>query len=102
LGLKNCKKANTSFDLENGQDFDILRYLCNDLETVTIRRFPEIEATKTALMNHGSVGALMSGSGPTVFGLFETAEKRDSAMHLLSTSTNWTLYAAELLAQTKG
>ncbi|MGD9877039.1 4-(cytidine 5'-diphospho)-2-C-methyl-D-erythritol kinase [Desulfococcus sp.] len=102
LGLTNCKKANTSFALENGQDFDILRYLCNDLETVTIRRFPEIEATKTALMNHGSVGALMSGSGPTVFGLFETAEKRDSAMHLLSTSTNWTLYAAELLAQTKG
>jgi len=102
LGLTNCKKANTSFALENRQDFDILRYLCNDLETVTIRQFPEIEAAKTTLMNHGSVGALMSGSGPTVFGLFETAEKRDHAMRMLSTSMNWTLYAAELLVQPNG
>lgn len=99
LGLTNCKKANTSFALEKGQDLDILQYLYNDLETVTIHQFPEIEAAKAALMNHGSAGALMSGSGPTVFGLFETAEERTHAMRSLSTSKNWQIYSAELIVQ---
>ena len=102
LGLTNCKKANTSFPLEKGQDFDILRYLYNDLETVTIHQFPEIDAAKTALVNHGSVGALMSGSGPTVFGLFETAEERTHALRSLSTSKDWKMYSAELIVQPNG
>jgi 4-diphosphocytidyl-2-C-methyl-D-erythritol kinase len=99
LGLTKCEKANTSFALEKGQDFDILQYLCNDLETVTIHQHPEIEAAKTALLNHGSAGALMSGSGPTVFGLFETAKTRSHALRSLSTSKNWKVYSAELIVQ---
>jgi 4-diphosphocytidyl-2-C-methyl-D-erythritol kinase len=97
LGLTKCEKANTSFALEKGQDFDILQYLCNDLETVTIHQHPEIEAAKTALMDHGSSGALMSGSGPTVFGLFETAEARSHAWRSLSTSKHWKVYSAALI-----
>lgn len=42
----------------------------NDLETVTVSKFPEIEQVKSQLVAHGAVVALMSGSGPTVFGLF--------------------------------
>lgn len=99
LGLTKCKKANTSFALEKGQDFDILRYLCNDLETVTIHEFPEIEAAKTALMEHGSAGALMSGSGPTVFGLFRTAKERDHALASLSGAGTWRADAAELMVR---
>ena len=99
LGLTKCKKANTSFALEKEQDFDIVRYLCNDLETVTIHQFPEIEAAKNALMTHGSAGALMSGSGPTVFGLFRTAEKRDHALASLSGAGTWRAYAAELMVR---
>ncbi|WP_373501624.1 4-(cytidine 5'-diphospho)-2-C-methyl-D-erythritol kinase [Desulfococcus sp.] len=99
LGLTKCKKANTSFPLEKGQDFDILQYLCNDLETVTIHEFPEIDAAKAALMKHGSAGALMSGSGPTVFGLFHTAEKRDHALASLSAMGNWRAYSAELMVR---
>lgn len=45
--------------------------LYNDLEKVTISRFPEIENIKRELLRDGAVGALMSGSGPTVFGLFK-------------------------------
>jgi 4-diphosphocytidyl-2-C-methyl-D-erythritol kinase len=44
--------------------------LGNDLEVVTINRFPEIGDIKKELKEAGAVTALMSGSGPTVFGLF--------------------------------
>lgn len=50
--------------------------LFNDLESVTINRFPEIGAIKAELLADGAMGALMSGSGPTVFGLFK--EKGDA------------------------
>ncbi|MDD3813895.1 MAG: 4-(cytidine 5'-diphospho)-2-C-methyl-D-erythritol kinase [Desulfocapsaceae bacterium] len=42
----------------------------NDLEGVTISFYPEIEVLKQKLLNAGASFALMSGSGPTVFGAF--------------------------------
>ena len=42
----------------------------NVLETVTIKKYPEIEKLKNILLENGALNALMSGSGPTVFGLF--------------------------------
>jgi len=50
--------------------FDARYDLCNDLETVTASEYPEIDSIKSLLVRHGAVGAAMSGSGPTVFGLF--------------------------------
>ncbi len=44
--------------------------LFNDLEKVTIARYPELAAIKSFLLDNGAAGALMSGSGPTVFGIF--------------------------------
>ncbi len=43
----------------------------NDLEAVTIARHPEIESIKKAMVADGAMVALMSGSGPTVFGIFK-------------------------------
>lgn len=43
----------------------------NVLETVTIPNYPVIAQIKEHMMEHGAVNAMMSGSGPTVFGLFE-------------------------------
>lgn len=54
------------------------RLLSNVLETVTIPMYPDIEKIKKVLVEQGAEGALMSGSGPTVFTLFteeETAKK---------------------------
>lgn len=45
--------------------------LCNVLETVTIPIHPTIGKMKERLLELGALGALMSGSGPTVFALFE-------------------------------
>jgi 4-diphosphocytidyl-2-C-methyl-D-erythritol kinase len=42
----------------------------NDLEAVTIKRYPEIGEIKETLKQAGAAGVLMSGSGPTVYGLF--------------------------------
>jgi 4-diphosphocytidyl-2-C-methyl-D-erythritol kinase len=49
--------------------------LGNDLEAVTINRYPEIGDIKKELKKAGAVTALMSGSGPTVFGLFSGKEE---------------------------
>ncbi len=43
----------------------------NVLETVTIPMFPDIALVKEQMLTDGAAGSLMSGSGPTVFGLFE-------------------------------
>ena len=43
----------------------------NVLETVTIPHYPEIQAIKECMLEHGALNAMMSGSGPTVFGIFE-------------------------------
>ncbi len=51
--------------------------LCNDLESVTIDHYPEIEAIKNAMLTDGASGTLMSGSGPTVFGVFPDGSTSD-------------------------
>lgn len=43
----------------------------NVLETVTIPKYPVIDTMKTLMKDNGAMNALMSGSGPTVFGLFQ-------------------------------
>jgi 4-diphosphocytidyl-2-C-methyl-D-erythritol kinase len=47
----------------------------NDLETVSVCHFPVINTIKNSLLDTGAEGALMSGSGPSVFGVFKTQEK---------------------------
>ena len=47
----------------------------NVLETVTIPAYPVIGKIKEKMMAYGALGAMMSGSGPTVVGLFEDEEK---------------------------
>ncbi len=47
----------------------------NVLETVTIPKYPVIAEIKRAMMENGALASMMSGSGPTVFGLFEQEEQ---------------------------
>lgn len=57
--------------------------LCNVLESVTIPLHPQIAEIKARLMEMGAEGALMSGSGPTVFALFgEKAAAKQAAMQV--------------------
>lgn len=53
--------------------------LGNVLETVTIPAYPVIAKLKDMMMDMGAIGSLMSGSGPTVFGLFTNPRAAASA-----------------------
>ena len=55
------------------------RLMGNVLETVSIEKYPEIEAIKNNLLSFCSFGAMMSGSGPSVFGLFDTEDQAKAA-----------------------
>jgi len=57
--------------IEKGSLLGIAKNLYNDLESVTIKKYPEIKEMKEYLVKGGALNALMSGSGPTVFGIFE-------------------------------
>lgn len=55
----------------------------NVLETVTIKEYPIIEKVKKHLMDQGAMGALMSGSGPTIFAIFQNKKTADKALESL-------------------
>lgn len=62
--------------LEAGRVQDVAENLVNVLEEVTIPMHPEIAQIKSQLIGQGALGSLMSGSGPSVYGIFGD---RDSA-----------------------
>ncbi len=77
--------------------FAVSAILENDLEKVTSTRFPVIATIKEFLVNAGAEGALMTGSGPSVFGVFSSLNQALSAKQFLISqslgdvfvATNW-------------
>ena len=67
----------------------LVRLLHNDLEVVTCQRHPVITTIKERLLVGGAAGALMSGSGPTVFGVFDDQDQAEKVARTLSTETDW-------------
>lgn len=67
----------------------LVRLLHNDLEAVTVQRYPVVDHIKQRLRETGALGALMSGSGPTVFGVFEEKDKAERAAAALAAENDW-------------
>lgn len=65
--------------IKQGALSEITRRMGNVLETVTIKEYPIIQRMKSLLLEEGAASALMSGSGPTVFGIFTDEEKAQRA-----------------------
>lgn len=61
-------------------------HMGNILEDVTVREYPVIAQIKESLTAHGALNAMMSGSGPTVFALFEERAKAREAADALRAS----------------
>jgi len=102
LRLTKCKKK-LKDSLLDKRSFDPGCHLCNDLEAVVASKYPVINTVKTALLDHGALGALMSGSGPTVFGLFSDSDKASKANHALARNNEtWQLYLADMITQDDG
>lgn len=68
----------------NSQDLcGVTNRLSNVLESVTIDRYPVIQEIKDTMIEFGAMNALMSGSGPTVFGIFEDLNLAKKAFYHL-------------------
>lgn len=81
-GNMNCDELKSRPDIDGmleglkKNDLDVVASkMENVMETVTARLYPDIEEIKDAMKEKGALNAIMSGSGPTVFGIFDDSEK---------------------------
>ena len=73
----------------NNEDLPcVAKSMKNIMEPYIIKENPIIGEIKRSMIKHGALGALMSGSGPTVFGLFDDKEKMIFAHRKLSEKIN--------------
>lgn len=61
--------------IEEDNLLKVTENMINVMETVVVDRYPIIGEIKKDMMRHGALGSIMSGSGPTVFGIFNNQEK---------------------------
>lgn len=71
--------------LRSGDMASVAQKLCNVFEPVVARSHPEIAEIKGEMLAHGAKNACMTGSGPTVFGLFEVQQQAQTCLKSLKT-----------------
>lgn len=74
---------------------DLRAVLHNDLEPAVLARYTEIAAIKHKLIENGALGALMSGSGGTVFGVYEDVSTAAEAGARLAAESDWLIFPVE-------
>lgn len=83
LDLNNISKrpdnAKVIRALETGDGEGIASGMVNVFETVTAKKYPEILSIKARMLETGALGTVMTGSGPTVIGLFEHRKGAETA-----------------------
>ncbi len=78
-----------------GTPQEAVAVLHNDLESVTIPRHPQIGEVKEALLASGASGALMSGSGSTVFGVFSDQGEALRAAQSPGLKRDWRVFVVQ-------
>ncbi|MDD4600073.1 4-diphosphocytidyl-2-C-methyl-D-erythritol kinase [bioreactor metagenome] len=84
--------------LESGKLAGVNQRLCNVFENIVIAEHPIIGSLKQALCDSGCA-ALMSGSGPTVFGITENLEAAEAAAQRLSSAKNAEIFIAKTMSK---
>lgn len=87
LNLENVKRMDIEKIIESIENDDLeslAKNMTNGMEKVVIDENPIIGEIKEDILGCGALGALMSGSGPTVFGLFDDETKLDLCKKKLS------------------
>lgn len=74
-------------EIARGNRKGVAKLLCNVLESVTIKRYAVISRYKELMMEQGAMASMMSGSGPTVFGLAESRGTANKIADCLRAST---------------
>lgn len=73
--------------------------LRNDFERVIFEIEPEIERAKSALLDAGAWGALLAGSGSSVFGVFDTEKARNRGLKNLKSEAGWRVFSCETISR---
>jgi 4-diphosphocytidyl-2-C-methyl-D-erythritol kinase len=73
--------------------------LCNDFERVIFEIEPEIERAKNALLDAGAWGALLAGSGSSVFGVFDGEAARNRGLENLRCEAGWRVFSCETISR---
>lgn len=90
--LQICRFGAETRDLRNAA-------LRNDLEKVTFAKYPQVADAKRTLHELGAGQVLMSGSGASVFGIFDKEETRQAALKALDTEVNWRKFAVAAISR---
>lgn len=69
--------------LEKNDIYEVAAKLGNVLEVVTMRQHPEIAEIKKIMSEQGALNAVMTGSGPTVFGLYKEQTEAENAGEII-------------------
>ncbi|MBP3205189.1 MAG: 4-(cytidine 5'-diphospho)-2-C-methyl-D-erythritol kinase [Lachnospiraceae bacterium] len=69
--------------IQNGNLNGVISRLGNVLEPVTVEQCPAVAGIRKLMDTHGAKGSLMSGSGPTVFGIFDDIETAERAKEMI-------------------
>ena len=71
----------------------------NDFEAVVVRLYPEIGRARERLVEAGAGRVMLSGSGSSVFGVFESKREAERARADLKAEGGWRVFACETLAR---
>jgi len=95
-GLKlGLTKERIKYNIQRFQSVpQIVGALSNDLERVSLNIYPVLSRIKDLLIACGALGSLMSGSGPTVFGIFRGREDAEGAAREIGKSDVGSVYLA--------
>ncbi|HEX6124492.1 MAG TPA: 4-(cytidine 5'-diphospho)-2-C-methyl-D-erythritol kinase [Pyrinomonadaceae bacterium] len=85
------------FDLESA-DFKHTAFK-NDFETTVFAAYPEVERAKVTLLDLGARQAMLSGSGGSVFAVFDKDETRQAALKALDKEVNWRKFAVATVSR---
>lgn len=92
--LLNCRFNAESLDLRHTA-------LKNDFEPTVFSSHPQIALVRQTLLDLDAINALMSGSGASVFAVFDKEETRQTAMKALDEQVNWRKFAAATISRDK-
>jgi 4-diphosphocytidyl-2-C-methyl-D-erythritol kinase len=87
-----CYEQGNSLDLRQNK-------LENDFEKSVFEIKPEIKRVKNKLLELGAVHVLLSGSGASVFGIFDNENSRQTALQSLVNETLWKQFAVETISR---
>jgi 4-diphosphocytidyl-2-C-methyl-D-erythritol kinase len=75
--------------------------LTNDFERSVFAAYPEIKRVKETLLELGAANAAMSGSGASVFAVFDKEETRQAAEKALDSESTWRKFAVSTISRTE-